>query len=90
MVTGLPATSRFSVGDRRIFAAGRRHEAIAEAGVHGARRRLIEVDVDAATLVDEQRPQIVDAVRVVGVLMGDQHAIDPVDLGVQKLHAQVG
>ena len=75
--------------DRRIFAAGRRHEAIAEAGVQGARGRLVHVDVDAAALVHEQRAQIVDAVGVVGVLVGDQHAVEPVDLGLEQLLAQI-
>ena len=53
------------------------------------RGRLVEIDVDAAALVDEQRPQIVDAVRVVGMFMRDQHAVEPVDLGVEQLLAQV-
>src|SRR5262245_13896647 len=43
-------------GDGRIFAAGRRHEAIAEAGMHGTRGGFVEIDIDAAALVDEQRP----------------------------------
>ena len=33
--------------DRRIVAAGRRREAIAEAGAHRLRRVLVEIDVDA-------------------------------------------
>ena len=41
-------------------------------------------------MADEQRAQIVDAVDVVGVLMGEQHAVEPVDIGVEKLLAQVG
>ncbi len=75
--------------DGRIFAAGWCLEAIAEAGEHGARCRFIKVDIDPAPLVDEQRAQIVDAVCVVGVFMGDEHAIDRVNVGVEELHAQV-
>ena len=78
------------VEDWRIFAAGRCHEAIAEAGVHGAGCRFIEVDVDLPTLVDEQRAQIVDPMRVVGVLVRDQNAVNPINGGIEKLHAQVG
>src|SRR6516225_6494074 len=42
------------VCDRRIFAAGGCRETIAEAGVHGLGRRLVKVNVDATTLVDEE------------------------------------
>ena len=34
--------------------------------------------------------QIVDAVGMVGVLMGIKHAIEPVDIGVEQLLAQIG
>src|SRR5262249_4632418 len=47
------------------------------------------IGVDAAALVDEQAAQVVDAVRVIGVLMGEQHAVEPVHIGVQQLFAQV-
>ena len=77
------------LGDRRIVAAWWRHEAIAEAGVHGARRRLVHVDVDAAALADENRAQIVHAVGMVGVLVGDEHAVEPGHLGLKQLLAQV-
>ena len=76
--------------DRRIFAAGRRVETIAEAGVHRLRRIVVEIDVDRAALLDVERAQIVDAVGVVGVLVGVEHGIEPIDLGIQKLLAQVG
>ena len=89
MLTALPGYEPVLAQDRRIFAAGRRHEAIAEAGMHGARGRLVEIDVDAAALVHEERTQIVDAVGVVGMLMRDQHAVEPIDLRVQELLAQI-
>ncbi len=38
----------------------------------------------------KKRAQIVDAVGVVGVLVGVEDAVEVVDLGVQKLLAQVG
>lgn len=64
-------------------------EAIAEADIHHPRRLIVHIDVDAAALVDEQRPQIVEAVRVVGVFMRDQDTVDPVDMGADQLLAQV-
>ena len=33
--------------------------------------------------------QVVDAVRVVGVLVAVEHAVEPVDVGVEQLLAQV-
>ena len=84
------AASRCSVSDRRIFAARRLFEAIVEARPDRPGRSLsLDVHVDAAALADEQGAQVVDAVDVVGVLVGDQHAVDPVDVGVEKLLAQV-
>ena len=58
--------------------------------MHGARGRLVHVEVDLAPVLDEQRPQIVDAVGVVGVLVGDQHAVEPLDTGIEQLLAQIG
>ena len=77
------------VRDRRILAAGRRHEAIAEAQLEHPPGRLVAVDVDAPPLGEEQAAQVVDAVGVVGMLMGIEHAVDPVDAGVEELLAQV-
>ena len=76
--------------DRRILAAGRRREAIAETGAHHLRRVFVEVDVDALPLLHEQRAQIVDAVGVVGVLVGVEDAVEPIDLGIEKLLAHIG
>ncbi len=76
--------------DRGIVAAGRRDEAVAEAGSHDLGSRRIEVDIDAAPPLDEERAQVVDAVGVVGVLVGIEHRIEPIDLGSQQLLAQVG
>ena len=43
-----------------------------------------------ARMAEAERPEIVDAVRVVGVRMGDQHAVEPLDAGVDQLLAQIG
>ena len=58
--------------------------------MHGARGRFIQIDLDAAALVDEERAQIVDAVGMVGMLMRDQHAVEPVDFGIEQLLAKIG
>ncbi len=76
--------------DRRIFAAGRRFEAIAEALLHHRRGLFVEIDVDAPPALDEQRAQVVDAVGMVGVLVGVENAVDPIDIGVEQLLAQIG
>ena len=39
---------------------------------------------------DEEGAQIVDAVDVVGVLVAQQHAVEPVHTGIEQLFAQVG
>ena len=37
-----------------------------------------------------KRAQIVDAVRVVGMLVAIEDAVEPVDVGVEQLLAQIG
>jgi len=76
--------------DRRIIAAGRRHEAIAEALEERLGGRLVEIDRDALAPVDEQAAQVVDAVGVVGVLVGIEHGVEPIDVSVEQLLAQIG
>ena len=44
---------------------------------------------DALAAVDEQAAQIVDAVRVVGMLVRVEHRVDPIDVGVKQLLAQI-
>ena len=74
---------------RWILAARRRLENIAEARSQRLRRRLVCVQVDAALHLDDQRPHIVDPVRMIGVRMCDQHAIQAGRPGVKKLLTQV-
>ena len=38
----------------------------------------------------EETAQVVDAVGVVGVLVGEEHRVEAVDLGVKQLLAQIG
>src|SRR5579862_6947624 len=76
--------------DRWILTARRRLEAIAEALVHGLRGGFIEIYIDQTPAFDEQRAQVVDAVGVVGMLVRIEDAVEPIDVGVQELFAQIG
>src|SRR5579871_1035210 len=73
----------------RIVAAGRCHEAIAEAKIENPRSRLVEIDIDTSSMPQEQAAQIVDAVGVVGMLVREQYAIEPIDIGRQQLFAEI-
>ncbi len=77
------------VEDRRIIAAGRRDEAVAEGFIEAFSACGAEVDVDAATVVEGQYSEVVDAVGVVGVLVGVEHGVDTIDLGVEQLLAEI-
>src|SRR5579862_2312977 len=57
--------------DGRIAAAFRLHEAIAEAREHALSRGIVHVDVDLAAHVDRDHAQVVEAVELVGVVVGD-------------------
>src|SRR5262245_4111341 len=94
--TALPVDGDASAGrqpvlghDRRIFTAGRRLETIAEAGAQHLRSPFVEIDVDPPPPTDEERAQVVNAVGVVRVLVGEEHRVKPVHLGVEKLLAQI-
>ena len=86
---GLPSRDPMAINNWRVFAAGRRREAIAEALTHHLFGRRIEIDIDTLPGLDEKAAQIVDAVGVVGVLVGNQHRVEPFHIGRKKLFAQV-
>ena len=44
---------------------------------------VAEIDVDALAVVERQHAQIVDAVRVVGVLVRVEHRVDAIDVGAR-------
>src|SRR5690606_3928659 len=77
------------VEDRWIGAARRGGKAIAEGFVESLSAGTREIDVDAAPVMQRQHTQIVDAVAVVGVLMRVEDSIDPIDLGIEQLLAQI-
>src|SRR2546423_12734744 len=77
------------IEDRRILAAWRRREAIAEPLDQGARGRVIGVDVDALPFLERERPQVINAVGMVGMVMSIEHRVEPLDGGVKQLLAQI-
>ena len=65
-------------------------KAIAEAFCHDVGGGFIHIDIDAAPAIDKKRAQIVDAMRLVGVMVGIKNAIEPVDIFAEKLVIEVG
>ena len=63
---------------------------IGKSPANDERGRLVHVHVDAPAHFLVERPQIVDAMGVVGVGMGHQDAVDPLDPGLDHLLAQIG
>ena len=47
------------------------------------------MDVDAALGIVGEHPQVIDAVRMVGVIVREEDAVDGRDLGVEELLANV-
>src|SRR5262245_1095523 len=76
--------------DRRVFACGRRVETIGETRAELPARHGIVVDIDAAVAVIGDLAQIVDAVGVIGVVVGVEHAVEPDRAGIEELLAQIG
>ncbi len=68
----------------------RRLRSSSRTGRRQRRRFPVHVDRHALAMADDQRPQVVDAVALVGVLMGQQDGVQPVDPGGQQLVAHVG
>jgi hypothetical protein len=76
--------------DRRVAASWRRVEAVGEPVAHHRGGTLVKVNVHALAALDEKRAQIVDAVGVIGVFVRIEHAVEPIDVGVEELLAQIG
>jgi hypothetical protein len=52
--------------------------------------RLVHIERNALALVHHHRAEIVDAVGLVGVLMGQEHSIEMIDGGIDQLLAEIG
>src|SRR3569833_1930411 len=76
--------------DRRIIAAGRGLKAIGELLAHALQSGAIAPQIELARHVRGDDSQIIHAVKLIGMIVGDQHAIQPADPRRQKLLAHVG
>ena len=85
----LAGRDQMRVRERRIFAARRRREAIAEARLEPRHRGCIGVDIDAPLHVHDEAAEIVDAVDMVGMRMRVEHAVELADPGGKRLLAKV-
>ena len=76
--------------DRRIGTARWRREAIAEARTHRLPDRIVHIDRNAPARAQRQGPQVIDAMRVVGVVVRVDDGVDCAHLRGQQLLAQIG
>ena len=80
----------FRVQDGWIIAAGRRIEAITEALPDAGHRGLIAVNIKSLAHAVDNGPEIVDPVKLVGMVMGDEHGIEPTDMRGEQLAMHIG
>ena len=75
--------------DRRVFAICRHVEAIGEALPELLSGQLVVIHGDAAAHVKGDHTEIIDAVGVVGMVMGEEHAVEPPHADVEQLLAEI-
>ena len=75
--------------DWRIFAICRHIEAIGEALPELLSGQLVVIHGNPPPPVIGHHAQIIDAVGMVGMVMGEKHAVEPADAHVQQLLAEV-
>ena len=72
---------------RRIGAAGRRLEDVTEFAPQRFGGRRVDMDSETSPHRHVDRPEIVDAMRMVGVLVGDQHGVEMGHVRAEQLLA---
>ena len=77
------------VKNGRIKGARLLSEAVLETAFQGRARCCVRPHADAAAHVEENATQIVDAVRVVGVVVRVEHAIQGLDARIEQLFAKI-
>ena len=87
-VTG-PSRER-KVQDRRVEAAGGLDEGVGEAGEQHLGGLGVGPDRQAGAAVLRDGPEVVEAVQVIGVRVGEEDAVEKADAGGEELRAQVG
>src|SRR3974377_11993 len=53
-------------------------------------RRLIQIHIDSPAMLDDQRAQIIDAMGMVRMGVGEEYPIEPIHTGIEKLLTQIG
>ena len=85
-----PASLQEVVGqNRRIFAAWRGLKAIAEAHAQGSGGVPIHVNVNSPPSLDKEGSKVVDAVDVIGMGMSEEYRVEPINVRIEKLLAQI-
>jgi hypothetical protein len=51
---------------------------------------LVQVNVNSPPFLDHQGAKVIDAVGMVGMRVGEEYSVEPIDFGVEKLLAQIG
>jgi hypothetical protein len=64
-------------------------EAVVEPGFQGLARRRIGPNPNPFAHVEENSTQIIDPMRVVGMIVGEENAIQGTHFGIEQLFAQV-
>ena len=72
------------------MAAGRRFENITEFRPHDRRGSGIHIKVDFSPCHDDQRPDLVNSMNMVGVRMGQQDGVEPGNAELEQLFAKIG
>ena len=78
-----------NVHDRRIARPWRGLEDIAKALAHGALGRLVHPGGQAGAAVEDHHAQIVDAMHMVGMVMGEDHRIQKSNADADQLLAHI-
>src|ERR1700731_4121578 len=71
------------------MAAGWRFENIIEFPPHDRRGGGVHIEVNFSPCHDDQRPDLVDSMNMVGVRMGQQDSVEPADATVEQLFAKI-
>ena len=79
-----------AIEDRRVFAICRHVEAIGEALPELLSGKFVVIHGNPPPPVIGDHAQIIDAVSVIGMVMGEEHPVEPADANVEQLLAEVG
>src|SRR5437868_7308802 len=78
------------IADRRVFAARRRNKDVGKPVHDVFAGRLAEINRNSSALMQHDRTQIVHAMGLVGMFMGQEYRVDVIDIGVDQLLSQIG